>query len=104
MNTIIDKLLTKHDHRGDGLPTQYVNPDGPDAVAFIRQQAAENDALRDRVATLEDAGKIVLSAFDSLNEELSPNQQVAEYRIPASAESKVRCLSEARAILTEGKD
>ena len=37
-------------HRMDGLPmrSQYVNPDGPQAVALIREQAAEIERLRDR--------------------------------------------------------
>jgi hypothetical protein len=35
------KLLKMYSHRGDSLPTQYVNPDGPDAVAAIQALQAE---------------------------------------------------------------
>lgn len=43
-----ERLLAMYSHRGDGLPTQYVNPDGPDAVEEIA-------SLRARVAVLEGA-------------------------------------------------
>lgn len=35
-----------YSHRGDGIPTQFVNPDGPEAVAAV-------DALLDRIEKLE---------------------------------------------------
>ena len=35
------RLLAMYSHRGDGLPTQYVNPDGPAAVAEIERLEAE---------------------------------------------------------------
>lgn len=44
-----DRLLTMYSHRGDGIPTQFVNPDGPDAV----------DALdRIRADTIEECARI----------------------------------------------
>ena len=43
---IVERLLAMYSHRGDGIPTQYVNPDGPKA-------ATEITALRERVAKLE---------------------------------------------------
>lgn len=33
--TLVERLRTMHDHRGDGIPTQYVNPDGPEAAERI---------------------------------------------------------------------
>jgi hypothetical protein len=51
----IERLLTMYSHRGDGLPTQYINPDGPDAVATIQYLQAENAALREGLAELLDA-------------------------------------------------
>lgn len=41
---LIEKLLAMYSHRCDGLPTQYVNPDGPDAAARI---ATQQEALRE---------------------------------------------------------
>lgn len=41
---LLDRLETMIDHRGDGIPTQYLNPDGPEAAAEIvslREQVAE---------------------------------------------------------------
>jgi hypothetical protein len=45
-DTLIDRLLSLHSHRGDGNPTQYVNPDGPEAVAALTTLAAENERLK----------------------------------------------------------
>ena len=50
--TLEERLLAMYSHRGDGLPTQYVNPDGPDAVEKIA-------SLRARVEELETAGRYI---------------------------------------------
>jgi hypothetical protein len=41
---LVDRLRTMYSHRGDGLPTQPVNPDGEEAAARIE---ALEGALRD---------------------------------------------------------
>jgi hypothetical protein len=43
---LIARLLSMHSHRGDGLPTQHVNPDGPAAVAEIERLNAEIERVR----------------------------------------------------------
>lgn len=45
MSDITEKLLAMDDHRGDGLPTQYVNPDGPEAVEAILALRKEVEAM-----------------------------------------------------------
>ena len=47
IKALLARLLTMYSHRGDGIPTQYVNPDGPQAVALIREQASEIERLRE---------------------------------------------------------
>ena len=45
---IVERLTAMYSHRGDGLPTQYVNPDGLEAAAEItrlRAQLAEAERL-----------------------------------------------------------
>ncbi len=56
MSDITLKLLAMYDHRGDGMPTQYVNPDGPEAVEAIL-------ALRARVSQIETALVDLMSWF-----------------------------------------
>lgn len=34
-DALIERLTTMYSHRGDGIPTQYVNPDGPEAAERI---------------------------------------------------------------------
>lgn len=46
MSDIVERLLTMYSHRGDGLPTQYVNPDGPEAADTIIALRAEVEMLR----------------------------------------------------------
>lgn len=46
MSDITEKLLAMYDHRGDGMPTQYVNADGPEAVEAILALRKEVEALR----------------------------------------------------------
>lgn len=53
---IVERLLAMYSHRGDGIPTQYVNPDGPKAVTEIT-------ALRERVAKLEGEVSILKQAL-----------------------------------------
>ena len=50
---LIARLEITYLHRMDGLPmrSQYVNPDGPLAVATIREQAAEIERLREALVT-----------------------------------------------------
>lgn len=43
---VINRLGAMYSHRGDGFPTQYVNPDGPYAVAVIERLTAEVARLR----------------------------------------------------------
>lgn len=38
--TLSERLMTMFSHRGDGIPTQYVNPDGPEAQARIAELEA----------------------------------------------------------------
>lgn len=45
---LCERLNAMLSHRGDGVPTQFINPDGPDAAARI-------EALKARVAELEGA-------------------------------------------------
>lgn len=46
-----ERLMTMRSHRGDGIPTQFVNPDGPGALALLDHHKARADraeaALRD---------------------------------------------------------
>lgn len=44
------RLLAMYSHRGDGVPTQYVNPDGPEAVARIEELERQNKDLREALA------------------------------------------------------
>ena len=56
---IVERLTAMYSHRGDGLPTQYVNPDGLEAAAEItrlRAQLAEAE-LRGVKAGLDEAAK-----------------------------------------------
>jgi len=46
VSDLIERLGAMHSHRGDGVPTQYVNPDGPAAIAHISALEAENLRLR----------------------------------------------------------
>lgn len=46
MSDITEKLLAMDDHRGDGLPTQYVNPDGPEAVEAILALRKEVEEMK----------------------------------------------------------
>lgn len=46
-DALVERLDAMYSHRGDGIPTQYVNPDGPAAIDAII-------ALRARVAALEE--------------------------------------------------
>jgi hypothetical protein len=47
------KLLKMYSHRGDGILTQYTNPDGPAAVATIQSLQAEVAALREGLAKID---------------------------------------------------
>jgi len=52
---IVERLTAMYSHRGDGLPTQYVNPDGLEAateITRLRAQLAEAE-LRGVKAGLE---------------------------------------------------
>lgn len=40
------RLRSMHSHRSDGLPTQHVNPDGPEAADRIEALEARIEALR----------------------------------------------------------
>ena len=44
---IIARLRTMYSHRGDGIATQYVNPDGPEAADLLTECARVLDALVD---------------------------------------------------------
>ncbi len=55
IDAICAKLETMYSHRGDGIPTQYVNADGPEASALIRQQAAEIERLKERLIIAHEA-------------------------------------------------
>jgi hypothetical protein len=37
MDELIDRLNMMYSHRGDGIPTQYVNPDGPVAAELLER-------------------------------------------------------------------
>jgi FtsZ-binding cell division protein ZapB len=43
---LIRDLETMYSHRGDEMPTQYVNPDGPEAIAVIHTLQAELAAVK----------------------------------------------------------
>lgn len=59
--SLVERLTTMYSHRGDGIPTQYVNPDGPEAAERILSLAAE-------VAMKDDALRIAAQAFRTLEE------------------------------------
>lgn len=40
MSDLRDRLRAMYSHRGDGIPTQHVNPDGPEAADRILQLEA----------------------------------------------------------------
>ena len=70
MSDIVERLLTMYSHRGDGLPTQYINPDGPEAAESITALRAEAERLREALE------KIAADAFvplDRLPEDDQPN-------------------------------
>ena len=50
LQPLIDRLRTMYDHRGDGIPTQPVNPDGEKAIEAIERLSAENERLRAHIA------------------------------------------------------
>lgn len=50
---IVERLTAMYSHRGDGLPTQYVNPDG-------REAAAEITRLRAQVKIVQSAAKTIM--------------------------------------------
>lgn len=52
---LCERLLAMYSHRGDGVPTQYVNPDGPDAAARIEALNAENARLKAQLAIAREA-------------------------------------------------
>ena len=68
---LIARLEITHWHRMSGLPmrSQYVNPDGPQAAATIREQAAELERLRARVAAKTSTAK-----FKALLKAAEPSQ------------------------------
>ncbi|EJU14150.1 hypothetical protein LH128_05308 [Sphingomonas sp. LH128] len=43
---LIARLRAMYSHRGDGIPTQYVNPNGPEAADEIERLRKFNDELR----------------------------------------------------------
>lgn len=43
---LIARLRSMYSHRGDGIPTQYVNPNGPEAADEIERLRKFNDELR----------------------------------------------------------
>jgi hypothetical protein len=47
------RLLSMYSHRGDGIPTQYCNQDGPDAARAIDTLLAEIERLRAAPAEAE---------------------------------------------------
>ena len=58
-------LLAMYSHRGDGIPTQHVNPDGPKAVQAIT-------ALQARVSELEGALRAMTNAAYPVAHEINP--------------------------------
>lgn len=54
MGDLVARLVTMYSHRGDGLPTQYINPDGPEAAERIAELEAELEVYAD---TLCEFGK-----------------------------------------------
>lgn len=57
---IVERLTAMYSHRGDGLPTQYVNPDGLEAateITRLRAQLAEAE-LRGVKAGLEAGARV----------------------------------------------
>lgn len=47
LDNIIARLDATYSHRGDGFATQYVNPDGAEAIAVIQGLAADVARLRE---------------------------------------------------------
>ena len=64
---LVERLTTMYSHRGDGIPTQYVNPDGPEAAHHIAAQDAEIARLREALEFLADKVEAAISAVDKHN-------------------------------------
>lgn len=66
---IVERLTAMYSHRGDGLPTQYVNPDGLEAAAEITR-------LRAQVKIVQSAAKtIMIHEADELRQLREERQQ-----------------------------
>lgn len=63
---IVERLTAMYSHRGDGLPTQYVNPDGREAAAEITRLRAElaEARIQGRREGLEAGARVVISWRD----------------------------------------
>lgn len=59
LQPLIDRLRTMYDHRGDGIPTQPVNPDGEKAIEAIERLSAENERLREELAQQADGCSVI---------------------------------------------
>lgn len=59
MSDLIGRLQAMYSHRGDGIPTQFINPDGPEAADLIERQAALLGAILAQ-------GKFLLDRIDQL--------------------------------------
>ncbi len=50
-----DRLRAMYSHRGDGIPTQYFNSDGPEAADAINRLEVENAVLLREINACKDA-------------------------------------------------
>jgi hypothetical protein len=53
MDSLVERLRAMYSHRGDGIPTQFVNHDGPEAADELTRLTAENARLRGALVEVE---------------------------------------------------
>ena len=62
---LIARLRSMYSHRGDGIPTQYVNPDGPEAADEIERLNATLEKVRRSALTITEAQRQIYDHYQS---------------------------------------
>lgn len=60
---LIARLRAMYSHRGDGIPTQYVNPDGPEAADEIERLNATLEKVRRSALTLTETQRQIYDHY-----------------------------------------
>lgn len=70
------RLLSMYSHRGDGIPTQYVNPDGPEAATALTTAQSRIEELEGVLSITFEALSQVFYDWDGEHEAMFYTQTV----------------------------